>query len=222
MIPPIIHYIFDDSKSDKKLTEEKEQENNNKANELEYKNENKHNNEDIIDEPQNDGNSKENRNTKDEERITLYTKSRRIVKLLQRYGHLQVANQSNIETYASEYTTKFAKIMCQLDDSLWNKTFRPYMAQTYSLMKRIKKIGEKAKDTIKKEKLPLYQRNMFKSMHIISLSNNDKNKAKESVIFLTEKNNKILKARTCASGRIQRGYYSKQDTASLTAINESI
>ena len=44
----------------------------------------------------------------------------------------------------------------------------------------------------------------------------------ESLIFLIETNNGILKARACTHGRIQRGYYSQEEIASPTASTDSI
>ena len=44
----------------------------------------------------------------------------------------------------------------------------------------------------------------------------------ESLIFLVEKRDGRVKARTCANGSTQRDYMSKEDAASPTALTESI
>eukprot|EP00957_Ditylum_brightwellii_P019022 1432122-Ditylum_brightwellii.AAC.1 len=44
----------------------------------------------------------------------------------------------------------------------------------------------------------------------------------ESLIFLTEKRDKSVKARTCANGSTQRSYISREETASPTAATESV
>ena len=44
----------------------------------------------------------------------------------------------------------------------------------------------------------------------------------ESLIFLVEKRDKVMKARTCADGSSQRAYVSKEEAASPTAATESI
>ena len=43
----------------------------------------------------------------------------------------------------------------------------------------------------------------------------------ESLIFLTEKKNGRIKARTCANGSTQKEYIDRDETASLTALTES-
>ena len=44
----------------------------------------------------------------------------------------------------------------------------------------------------------------------------------ECLILLTEKNNGILKARTCAKGCVQRGHCNNEEKASLTVVTDSI
>ena len=54
------------------------------------------------------------------------------------------------------------------------------------------------------------------------MSHRERKKAMESLIFLVEKRDGIIKARTCANGSTQRVYYDKEDSASPTASTESI
>ena len=44
----------------------------------------------------------------------------------------------------------------------------------------------------------------------------------ESLLFITEKRDGRIKARTCANGSIQREYIEREDAASPTAMTESI
>jgi alpha-L-arabinofuranosidase len=50
----------------------------------------------------------------------------------------------------------------------------------------------------------------------------EKRRAMESLIFLVEKNDGRIMARTCANGSIQRNYIEKEETTSPTALTEAI
>jgi hypothetical protein len=50
----------------------------------------------------------------------------------------------------------------------------------------------------------------------------ERKRAMESLIFLVEKRDGRVKARTCANGNTQRAYMERNDAASPTAITESI
>ena len=51
---------------------------------------------------------------------------------------------------------------------------------------------------------------------------NERRKAMESLIFLTEKRDRRIKARTCANGSIQRKGMEKEESASPMAALESV
>jgi hypothetical protein len=50
----------------------------------------------------------------------------------------------------------------------------------------------------------------------------ERKRAMESLIFLVEKRDGRVKARTCANGSTQRAYMERDDAASPTAMTESI
>ena len=68
----------------------------------------------------------------------------------------------------------------------------------------------------------VHERDVFEPIHPHELSKEERKKAMESLIFLTEKKDGRVKARICANGSIQRAYIPKDDTASPTASTESV
>ena len=90
------------------------------------------------------------------------------------------------------------------------------MVQTYSLKAGIKEFGDKGVDAAGKEMTQLHERNCFKPVDVSSLSDQEKKRALESLIFLTEKRDGRIKARACANGSKQREWMSKEDSTSPT------
>ena len=68
----------------------------------------------------------------------------------------------------------------------------------------------------------LYDRILFTPVRVESLTAQERKRAMESLIFLIEKRDCWVDARTCANGSTQRKYISKEGTASPTAATESI
>ena len=54
------------------------------------------------------------------------------------------------------------------------------------------------------------------------MTNREKKRALESLIFLVEKRDGRVKGRTCANGSVQRDWVDKKDASSPTAYMESI
>ena len=54
------------------------------------------------------------------------------------------------------------------------------------------------------------------------MTQTEKQRAMESLIFLTEKRDGRIKARACANGSSQREYINREDATSPTAATESI
>ena len=94
--------------------------------------------------------------------------------------------------------------------------------QTYSLKKGLKHFGDKGKKAVEKEILQLHNRKVFEPIHTNELTALEKKRAMESLIFLTEKQDETVKARTCANGSTQRTYVTKEEAASPTAATESV
>jgi hypothetical protein len=57
---------------------------------------------------------------------------------------------------------------------------------------------------------------------ISTLTEQEKKRAMDSLIFLTEKRDGRVKGRTCANGSTQQIYTNKEDNASPTALTKSI
>ena len=95
-------------------------------------------------------------------------------------------------------------------------------AETYSLNKGLKKFGERGYEAAFSEMKQLHERGVFAPRDINSLTQQEKRRAMESLIFLAEKRDGSIKGRTCANGSTQREYISKEEAASPTALTESI
>ena len=83
-------------------------------------------------------------------------------------------------------------------------------------------IGIHRKRATYKEMKQLYDRTVFRPVKVESLTTLERQRAMESLIFLTEKRDKSVKARTCANGSTQRAYIPKEEAASPTAATDSI
>jgi hypothetical protein len=94
--------------------------------------------------------------------------------------------------------------------------------ETYSLNKGLKAFGKKGYNAALSEIQQLHDRVVFRPIHVNDLSQQEKNRAMESLVFLVEKRDGRVKARACANGSTQREYINKEDAASLTAATESI
>jgi Reverse transcriptase (RNA-dependent DNA polymerase) len=127
--------------------------------------------------------------------------------------------QGHLQTQAfesEEYTLDNAKIIAMTINKV-NHQF----AQTYSLMRGIKTFGDKGRQAAHEEMKQLHDRVVFKPIAIEKLSSIEKRRAMESLIFLTEKKDGRIKARTCANGSTQREYTDREEAASPTALTES-
>jgi hypothetical protein len=62
---------------------------------------------------------------------------------------------------------------------------------------------------------------VFKPIAIKELSTLERRRAMESLIFLTEKKDGRIKARTCANGSTQQEYTDREEATSPTAMTES-
>jgi len=96
------------------------------------------------------------------------------------------------------------------------------LAQQLSLNKGLKKFGNKGRDAAYKELHQIHNRIVFKPVDVNSLTTEERKKAMESLMFLTEKRDGSIKGRTCANGSTQRSYISKDEASSPTAATESI
>jgi hypothetical protein len=92
---------------------------------------------------------------------------------------------------------------------------------TYSLNKGIKKFGQRGRAAAEKEMRQLHDRDCFRPIDVNSLNQQEKQRALESLLFLVEKRDGTIKARTCANGSVQREWMSREDVSSPTVSTES-
>ena len=136
--------------------------------------------------------------------------------------------QNHLHTQAhcrEEYTTDNAKViaktMCYMNEMCIDKEAFHFV-QSYSLRKGLKKFGQKGRDAAYKEMKQLHDRVVVEPIRIEDLTDIEKRRAMESLIFLVEKRDKSIKGRACANGSSQREYMERDEAASPTTMTESV
>jgi hypothetical protein len=213
--PTIVDNIDDNDDDDEDDDENKEEEDENEEEEEE-----KEEDDDDENETENEGEE------------TRTTRSGRAVRpprgLVQDYHlHLQ-AEAHQTEEYSIETARVIATVMDLLNKKMWDerdnsetKQFLQFV-QTYSLTAGLRKFRERGRKAAKSEMQQLHNRIVFTPKRIEELTPEELERAMESLIFLTEKRDGTVKARTCANGSIQREYLDRDDATSPTASTESI
>jgi hypothetical protein len=82
--------------------------------------------------------------------------------------------------------------------------------------------GERGETGISKELKQFNVYDVFEPLYADKLSQEEKSKALTSLIFLKEKRDVNVKARSCANGSVQREHVAKEEAAAPTAALESI
>jgi hypothetical protein len=150
--------------------------------------------------------------------------SRPPTKLTLAQHHLHTQAHNKCEEYSIETARVIAMTMCHMAEMLLNpkgKTAHQFV-QSYSLMKGLKKFGRKGREAAYKEMKQLHERVVFKPIKVAELTEQEKRRAMESLIFLVEKRDGTIKGRTCANGSTQREYMDRDEAASPMAMTESI
>ena len=131
----------------------------------------------------------------DDEEIAGVRRSQRVGNVPTRLGtyyqHLHnEVNEKNTEEYNDMTAKVIAQIMCHYSPSntkkMSKKTFYQ-LVQTYTLKKGIKKFGIKAKRAAYKEMKQLHDRVVFQPIKVEDLTEQERKRAMESLIFLIEK-----------------------------------
>ena len=146
----------------------------------------------------------------------IRTRSGRVLRPVHKYV---TTHQAHLQTQAieqTEYLIEMAKVIAQTISKM-NYQF----AQTYSLIKGIKAFGDKGHQAAHNEMKQLHDRIVFKPILIEELTTIEQKCAMESLIFLTDKKDSKIKARTCANGSTQREYIKHDEAASPTAMTKS-
>jgi hypothetical protein len=128
-----------------------------------------------------------------------------------------------------QYRTSEARVLATIliqimERERGTKTTRREATQcvtTYSLNRAIKKFGDNAKGATNKEMSQMLDRDCFKVIKKEELTDTERKRAVESLLFLTEKRDGTLKSRFCANGSTQRIWKSRDDVSSPTVSTES-
>jgi hypothetical protein len=142
-----------------------------------------------------------------------------------RYGYQNLqANTEQIEEYTHEMGMIIAYTMSHYNNTMsgMNDVEAYSFLQTYSLNKGLKKFGELGRQAAHKEMKQLHDRVVFKPILIKDMTVLEKKRAMESLIFLAEKRDQTIKARTCANGSSQRAYVAREEATSPTAATDAI
>ena len=102
-----------------------------------------------------------------------------------------------------ECTTDNAKViamtMYYINEMSINKEVFHFV-QSYSLSKGLKKFGQKGRDVVYKEMKQLNEIFAFEPIRVEDLTELERRRAMESLIFLVETRDKSIKGRACANG----------------------
>ena len=99
-------------------------------------------------------------------------------------------------------------------------TFNTHAVVIYSLMPGINKFGDQAKASAHKEMKQEHDRSCSRPVHRHSLNKFKKQRAMESLLFLTETRDKMIKSQHCANGSTQCTYMEHDEVMSLTISME--
>ena len=132
--------------------------------------------------------------------------------------------EAKTEEYSQETAHVIANVMCHWNNVCQHLDDKMLMMfiQTYSLNKGIKKFGQKGMDAATKEMKQLHNRTVFEGIKIQDMTPLERKRAMESLLFLVEKRDGKIKARTCANGSTQREYIEREDATSPTAATDAI
>ena len=95
-------------------------------------------------------------------------------------------------------------------------------SQQCMLQKGLKVFKEGGSEAAIKELKQQHDRVCFRPIRIADMSETERRKAQEALMFLTEKRNKDIKGRMVYNGKPTREWLSKEDSASPTASLEAI
>jgi hypothetical protein len=155
-------------------------------------------------------------------------RSARTAKPTEKYKNYIERNYNQVEMKTEvEYSEAEAKIIATIMgefnermDASEIKYENQFMV-TYSLKKGIKEFGDQGRSSVLNEMRQLHQRECFKPINIDTLTPVEKQRALESLIFLTQKKDGTIKARHCANGNPQREWMNRDEVSSPTVNTES-
>ena len=121
-----------------------------------------------------------------------------------------------------EYTAKMAPVIAFIMSEMNAKAAsqEACFGQQYLLKKGLEKFGERGVKANEKELRQLHDRTCFEPVSIAEMTPDEKKKAVEALMFLTEKRDKSIKSRLVYNGKPTRSWLSKEDTSSPTVTME--
>ncbi len=125
---------------------------------------------------------------------------------------------------ADQYSVEEGKVIVSMIQDLRRMSMSQgsNFAQQLFLNKGLKKFGDKGKKAAMKELDQLHNRKCFEPISVNELTAQEKAKAQDALMFLTEKRDGTVKGRAVYNGKPTREWLSREDAASPTATTESI
>lgn len=129
-------------------------------------------------------------------------------------------NSSNQENYDQKTAKVYARVITDINNITTTKGSS--FAQQYILQKGLAEYGEEGKKATTKELDQLHCRNCFTPIDVSKLTEGEKKKAMEALMFLSEKRDKRIKGRMVYNGKPTREWFNKEDAKSPTVAMESV
>jgi hypothetical protein len=101
------------------------------------------------------------------------------------------------------------------------RRFKPKQGQ-FGLEAGLKHFGDRVETAVTKELSQFNSYDVFEPLEAERLTKEEREKALTSLIFLKEKQNGDVKARSCANGSVQREHVAKEEAAAPTVCLESV
>ena len=128
--------------------------------------------------------------------------------------------RATIEEYNPQLAMVIARSMADINAKVM--THGASYSQQYIVQKGLKIFKERGSEAAMKELDQLHKRNCFTPIDVSQLTANEKRKAQEALMFLTEKRDHSCKGRMVYNGKPTREWLSREDAASPTVALESI
>ena len=159
----------------------------------------------------------------DEKKVTFEDAERH---KLEMNHNINVENVSEHETteYTLAQSLMIARVMSDINSGVQRRgvKFAQVHAQQYMLQKGLKKYGKRGQAGAEKELEQLHKRTCFTPLDVSKLSSDEKEKAMNALMFLSEKKDKTVKGRLVYNGKPTREWLSKEEASSPTVQVESI
>ena len=122
------------------------------------------------------------------------------------------------------YTPQMAMVIARIMTDMNSKATiqGASFAQQYIVQRGLKKFGERGEAAATKEMNQLHRRNCFTPIDVATMTDEERRKSVDALMFLGEKRDKSIKGRMVYNGKPTREWLSRVDATSPTAALESI